>query len=251
MSALSNRRTATVGAAAIVFVVVAVVAVVVGLRPGANPVRAEVSGTDTVTVTGVGTADAAPDTLTVDFTVHVTRGSVQEALDAQSAAAQRLLAALKAAGVPRDRTTTTDLQLDRHYDEHGNVTGYDAGETVRAEVRPLAHAGRAISRAATAAGDNVSVGGLSFDVANDDESVSTARANAFADARGRAQQYASLSGRGLGRVEKVTETVDTPSMPVPFYEHDAMLSARSAAPVPLRPGQQTLTVRVSVTWVLS
>src|SRR3954452_9874435 len=91
---------------------VLVSAVVIGvIRPGATTVHAATPGDDTITVTGVGTADATPDTLTVDFTVHVTRGTVQEALDAQAGAVHRLLGALKSSGVPRDRTRTTDLSL--------------------------------------------------------------------------------------------------------------------------------------------
>src|SRR4051812_31905396 len=223
MSMLSDRRLGWVAAGLAVLVGAVVVGVI---RPGTS-VHAATPGDDTITVTGVGTADATPDTLTVDFTVHVTRGTVQEALDAQAGAVHRLLGALKSSGVPRDRTRTTDLSLDRHYDEHGNVTGYDANETVRAKVRPLSHAGRAISRAATSAGNAVAVGGLAFDLADDTDVVKSARDNAFADAQDRARQYASLSGRGLGRVEKVTEIVDTPEQPVDFYQRDALMAAAS------------------------
>ena len=82
--------------------------------------------------------------------------------------------------------------------------------------------------------------------------MKSARANAFADAKDRAQQYAALSGRGLGRVEKVTEVVNAPEQPVHYYGLDALQSAGSAGKaVSLRAGQQTLTVRVSVTWSLT
>jgi uncharacterized protein len=251
MNVLSDRRLGWMAAT----LAVLVAAVVVGLvRPGGTTVHAATPGDDTITVTGVGTADATPDTLTVDFTVQVTRATVQEALDAQAGAVRRLLDALKSSGVPRKRTQTTDLSLDRHYDEHGNVTGYDANETVRAKVQPLSHAGLTITRSATAAGNAVSVGGLAFDLADDTDVVRSARDNAFADALDRARQYASLSGRGLGRVEKVTEVVDAPAQPVDFYQADALRAAASgSAPkaVPLRAGQQTLTVRVNVTWALA
>ena len=249
MSMWWQRRVSWLVAASAVLAAGVIVGVV---RPGGPAVHAATPGNDSITVTGVGTADAAPDTLTVDFTVHITRSSVQQALDAQAAAVQHLLDALRASGIPRSRTQTTDLSLDRHYDDHGVVTGYDAGETVRAEVRPLAHAGSAISRAATSAGNAVEVGDIAFDLANDAQVVASARANAFADAKDRARQYASLSGRGLGRVEKVSEVVDAPEQPVNFYQRDSLLAGTSEAAkaVPLRPGQQTLTVRVNVTWSL-
>jgi uncharacterized protein len=250
MSFWSQRRLGWMAAA----LLATVAAVVVGVgRPGGSTVQAATPGGGSITVTGVGTADATPDTLTVDFSVHITRSTVQEALDAQSTAVQHLLDALKASGIPRNRTQTTDLSLDRHYDDHGVVTGYDANETVRAQVRPLTHAGAAISKAASSAGNAVEVGGLAFDLGDDADVVTSARANAFADARDRAQQYAGLSGRGLGRVEKVTEVVDAPQQPVGFYERDSLLAAGAGAAkaVPLRPGEQTLTVRVNVTWSLT
>lgn len=250
MSMWSQRRLGWVAAAAAVLVAAVVIGVV---RPGGTSVHAATPGDDSITVTGVGTADATPDTLTVDFSVHVTRPTVQEALDAQATTVQHLLEALKASGIPRSRTQTTDLSLDRHYDEHGTVTGYDANETVRAKVRPLSHAGSVISKAATSAGNAVEVGDLAFDLGNDADVVKSARANAFADARDRAQQYAALSGRGLGRVEKVTEVVDAPVQPVDYYSADALRAGASGAvkAVPLRPGQQSLTVRVNVTWSLA
>jgi uncharacterized protein YggE len=230
-----------------------VVAVVVGVvRPGGTTVHAATPGDDTVTVTGVGTADAAPDTLTVDFTVHVTRTTVQDALDAQATAVHHLLDALSASGIARKQTQTTNLSLDRHYDEHGTVTGYDANETVRAKVRPLSGAGGVISKAATSAGNAVEVGDLAFDLSDDTDVVKSARANAFADARDRAQQYAALSGRGLGRVEKVTEVVDAPQQPIEYSQQSLALdSGASGKAVAVRPGEQTLTVHVNVTWSLT
>src|SRR3954449_11232359 len=100
MSVLSDRRLGWVAAMMAVLVTAVVVGVV---RPGATTVHAATPGDDTITVTGVGTADATPDTLTVDFTVHVTRGTVQEALDAQAGAVHRLLGALKASDASGDR----------------------------------------------------------------------------------------------------------------------------------------------------
>src|SRR3954469_943011 len=128
MGRFSDRRLGWVAAAVAGLVAAVVIGVV---PPGGTTVHAATPGDDKITVTGVGTADATPDTLSVDFSVHVTRSTVQEALDAQAAAVQHLLAALKSSGIPRKPTQPTDLSLNRHYDAHGVVTGYDANETVR------------------------------------------------------------------------------------------------------------------------
>jgi uncharacterized protein len=231
----------------------AVVVVLVGVvRHGGHAANAASDpSTDTVSVTGVGDADGAPDTLNADFRVHVTRSTVQSALDAQSAAARKVLAALAKAGVTKRDTRTTNLNIDRHYDNHGNPIGYDASETIRVRIHPLDRAGRTISAAATAAGNEVAVDGLSFDIEDDDALVTTARSSAYDDARARAAQYAHLADRTLGRVISIKEQIDRPS-PEPYYYADALRAVPSAASsVPIRGGQQKLTVRVSVVWQFS
>jgi len=246
---LRNRWTVLV--AAVVAAAVVAVLLVGVVRHGPRTAAATEPPGDTVTVVGVGTADGRPDTLSADFRVHVTRPTVQTALDAQAAATRRLLAALEKAGVAHRSLKTTDLSINRHYDNHGNVTGYDADESIRARITPLSEAGRTISAGATASGNDVEVGAISFDIADDSALVTSARANAYADARARAGQYAGLADRSLGRVEKVTETVRAPQ-PTTFYGKYAAPAAAGldAASVPVRGGRQTLTVRVAVVFAL-
>jgi uncharacterized protein YggE len=240
-------------AVSIAGVLAIVAAIVVALlRTGPAPAAAATGPATVVTVVGTGTADGTPDTLTVDFTVSATRSTVQTALDAQAAATRRVFAALQSHGVGRKEIATTNLELDRHYDSHGVATGFEASETVEARIAPLARAGRTITAAATSAGDMVQVGDMSFDIASDKTLLGSARSNAFADAKARAQQYAQLSGRSLGAVQKITEVVAAPTPPT-FYG-TAGLSADSAKRVaaePLRAGQQTLTVNVTVSWSLT
>jgi uncharacterized protein YggE len=220
-------------------------------RGDGRAAAADTVADDTVAVTGIGTADGTPDTLTVDFTVHVNRSDVQSALDAQAAATRKVLSKLRQDGVDSKHLRTTDLSLYRRYDEHGNPIGYTASNTIEARITPLTHAGRTISDAA-ASSSHVDVGDLRFDIANDDQLMTQARANAYADAKQRAEQYASLSGRSLGRVEKVNETVRAPEQP-PMVYADALSagSAGRAAPVPIKAGQQTLLVRVTIIWQLT
>ena len=248
MTVVTSRRTAWAVTAIIAAALAATLLNLPGGRTASVRAATDVA-TDTVSVTGLGTADGAPDSLGVDFTVSVTRSTVQSALDAQSAAARRLFAALQRAGVARRDLRTTDLNLDRHYDSHGAVTGYDAGQTIHATVSPLRRAGATISAAATSSGNDIEVGSLSFDLVHDDAVVRSARTNAFGDARDRAEQYAALSGRALGRVQKITEQIDYPE-PVPFYGFADKLSAARSSAVPLRAGRQTLTVWVTVVWSL-
>jgi uncharacterized protein YggE len=78
--------------------------------------------------------------------------------------------------------------------------------------------------------------------------MQTARSNAFADAKARASQYATLAGRSLGRVETISETVDNGGGPI--FDKTVAASAGSA-PVPISPGQQQVTISVTVTFQMT
>jgi hypothetical protein len=206
---------------------------------------------DTVTVSGVGTVQGVPDTLSANFDVHVTRGSVQGALDAEATAVRRVLTALKQHGIAGRQVQTASLSLSQHYDSHGRVSGYDADESVTAKISPLTGAGKTIAAGATASGNDVLVGGLSFDIDDDQSLLADARSKAYADAKTRARQYAQLTGRQLGTVSKVSETVET-DQPVRQPFGDALAaSARAGKAVAIRPGEQPVTVTVAVVWRLT
>jgi uncharacterized protein YggE len=253
-------RTLTRSNATVLVIVVAVAATVAAMSlasSGSRPARAADVGasatSDTVTVSGVGTVQGVPNQLTTTFGVHVTRSNVQDALNALATSVNKVLRALDHNGIAKKLTQTSNLNINQHYDNHGRPDAYDAFESVVARIKPLNHAGTAISHAATAAGNDVSVDGLSFDVTDDDALVSQARSAAFADAKDRAKQYAGLAGRSLGDVQKINETVQE-SQPIrePYpYAAAAAGSDNALKSVPLQAGQQPVTVTVTVVWTLS
>lgn len=206
---------------------------------------------DTVSVQGTGTVQGVPDRMTATFGVHATRGTVQDALDAVAHDAQRVIAALRHAGVSNADMRTTDLQLYPHYTNRGGRDGYDASETVTATFHDLGTAGRHISATVASAGNAATVSGLSFDLSSDTKLLGQARSAAFADAKARAQQYAELSGRSLGPVRHVTESVVSSPAGPQFYKGLDVAGASAGAPVPVQAGQQPVTVVVTVVWQLS
>jgi uncharacterized protein len=204
---------------------------------------------DAITVTGVGAAQGIPDTLTASFRVVVRRATVQQALNAQSRYANQLLSALKDDGLKDEDISTTDVELFRYHNRKTGVSGYYASESWEARITPIDDAGKVISDAA-ASSSHVNIDGLSFDIKDNSDLITQARDAAFADAKDRASQYAALSNRSLGRVEHVTEKVDFNE---PVYARAASAGGTSGAPssVTLSPGQQTLTIRVTVIWQLT
>ncbi|MDT7737439.1 MAG: uncharacterized protein QOK09_808, partial [Mycobacterium sp.] len=84
-----------------------------------------------------------------------------------------------------------------------------------------------------------------YSIADDSQLVKDARARAFQDAKDRAEQYAQLSGLGLGKIISISEVSGTTS-PAPAP------SVRGGTPssVPLEPGQQTVSFSVTAVWEL-
>ena len=232
------------GWAAIAAVMVAGVLVAAG---GGGAQAANDPTDDAIVVTGIGLATGTPDTLTVDFSVHARRTTVQTALDGMTSFTNKLIAALKADGLKDEDITTSGLSLYQWHNRKTEQSGYTATQTVEARIKPLDNAGKTISDGATSSA-HVDINGLFFDISDDAALMQQARANAFADAKDRAAQYASLAGRTVGRVERVSETVDNGG---PVFDNTVAASAGAATPVPISPGQQQVSVNVTVTFQMT
>jgi uncharacterized protein YggE len=212
----------------------------VGAAPTDPPAEAGVQ------VDGVGTAIGTPDVLRVTIGVETTADAVDVALQDASASAARVLEAVRAEGVSEDDVQTVNVSIYPTYDEKGQrITGYTARHDLEVPLRDLSRAGTAISVLVEAGGDAARLQGVSFSLEDDAAVQEEARAEAFAAARNKAEQYAELTGRELGDVVEVRETV-TPSGPIPYAAGDAAM----AEAVPLAPGSVTVSVTVAVRWAL-
>jgi uncharacterized protein YggE len=207
--------------------------------------------TSGIVVDGLGKASGTPDVMRVVLGITVTRGDVSAALNAANQRQRHLVAALKKDGVAAKDLQTSDVSVSPSYDNRGRPNGYQVSETLTAKLRNLAKAGRAISDAVAAGGNESTVQGVSFDLEDNAALLMQARDAAFKDAQAKAERYAQLSHRTLGAVQLVAET-STPMQPVPYAFGDAQASAAKAlSPVPIQPGTSDLSVTVTVRWALS
>jgi uncharacterized protein len=230
------------------------VAVVVTVGSGSDRVAAAATAptTDTVSVSGTGSVEGVPDTLVANLRVHVRDSSVQAALNDTAVDARQVITSLRGNGVPASDIRTTDVSLDPDYNNHGVIDGYNSSETLNVRMHPLTRVGVILSSASSAAGNAVSVEDLSFDIADNTALLAGARASAFANAKAAASQYAKLGGTSLSRVLHITAVVHnaTPIYDAGIPKED--FAARSLrAAVPIRPGQQKVTVTVKVIWALA
>jgi uncharacterized protein YggE len=204
-----------------------------------------------VVVDGLGKVSGTPDVLRVTMGVSVRRSDVSKALDAANTAESRLRSALTKNGVAKADLQTSDVSVYPSYDNHGHRNGYAVNETVTAKLRNLATAGSVMSKAISAAGNEAVLQGVSFSLEDNKALLTQARDAAYADARDKADQYAKLAGRALGKVELVLESTSAPVELKAVYDSVASGTAGAASSVPIDPGSQQVSVSVTVRWALA
>jgi hypothetical protein len=203
---------------------------------------------NTVTASGAGTAQAAPDTAEMSFGVTTTSTNAKTALDDASTAAEQITSAVKKQGVDSEDIQTQDVSVyPQTADQDGKqvITGYQASLSVRVKVRDIAKLGEVIS-AANAAGAN-SISGPSFTI--DDPAPARAEAidEAVADARKSAEAMAEAAGKSVGEVLSLSSS-DVGVLPGPMYRAEAMDAG--AESVPIEPGQLDISASVVVVFAL-
>lgn len=191
----------------------------------------------TVTVNGTGTVETTPDTATMTFGVTTRGDDAKAALASNSAAMEKVLAAVKGAGVAAENVQTQSVSVYRREDG-----GYEASNSVSVVVRDLSKVGD-VTDAATAAGAN-NVGGPSLSKDGTGALYRDALKKAFADAKAKAAALADAAGMALGGVQSISEGGTVPG-PIAWEAARA-----SDAKVPVEPGTQQVQASVSVTFAL-
>ncbi len=204
----------------------------------------------TISVSGSGSAEAAPDLLTLTVGVECRRGNVAAAYGDAGQAATAVTAALRDRGVADRDITTSGLNVRAEVSWHeGNgqsVSGYLASSTLSVRIRALAASADIIAAAVAAGGDDVRLQGLTLGF--DDASAVEARAReaAWNDALATAQQYAALAGASLGKVLSVTQQSGV-QPPVPVA---AMQRVAASESLTIEAGEASISAVIGVVWEL-
>jgi hypothetical protein len=208
------------------------------------------SGRPSIAARGVGLVKGTPDTLRVVLGVETRSASAKDALAANNDKANALVNTLKDKGVEAKDIQTSQLSINPTYDDKGQrITGYQVTNTVTATLHDIAGAGGLIDAAAGAVGDAVRVQSIGFSIDDDSALKAEARTQAVHLAQLQAEQMAKAAGVKLGGIRLISEVPDNSSVPVyDRYNGVPKAAAGSAAPAPIEPGQQELSLTVDVVW---
>ena len=218
----------------------------------ASTVEPMVPATGTVLdVSAEGRTTRVPDVATIRAGVVSQATTAAAALADNAQRMNRVLAALKKAGVaPRDiATATVGLAPQYRYADNQPpaVTGYQATNSVSIRFRDVAKSG-AILDALVAEGAN-QIDGPNLSIDQPDAALDEARADAIKVARTRAELYARAAGLRVTRIISIAETGENAGNPSPpvFMARAAM--AKDSTQIVA--GEKDVTVSVSVRFLLN
>ncbi len=197
-----------------------------------------------ITVTATGTVKQAPDQAQLVFSVVSRSDNAKDALAENSADTQKVIDALKHAGVADKNIQTQDVSLQPHYPENGSrIDGYIANNSVSV-TSSIGKAGALVDTGVGAGANSVS--GPSLSISDQDALYRAALKDAVAAARLKAQAIADAAGVGVGHVTNVVEGDTSGGEPMVYGA--AMRSASAAAPI--EPGTQEIQASVTVTFAI-
>ncbi|MDT7729975.1 MAG: uncharacterized protein QOK45_228 [Mycobacterium sp.] len=227
------------------------VAALSGCDSSSGPTASADKATRQVTVVGAGEVQGTPDTLTVNASIEFVAPDVTGAMNQTSDRQKAVIDALVGSGIDRKDISTTQVSLQPQFagGDSTAIIGYRASNSIDVKIRKLDSASQTLSLIISTGGDATRINSVNYSIEDDSQLVKDARARAFNDAKDRAEQYAQLSGLGLGKVISITESggATPPQPPMPYSRG----GAAEMAAVPVEPGQQTVGFSVTVIFELT
>lgn len=213
----------------------------------------------TIRVSATGEVDVRPDLATISLAVETTAPSAKAASEENAERMTRVIDALVAAGVPRDRIDTRGYSIYPQYvrpdrsnpgDEEPRISGYQARNTVSVETTDLERTGPLIDVALGAGANRVDM--VNFSLRNPEQARNAALAVAVERARSSAGAIAAALGVQLGAVlDASTVTQGMAPSPVMYRARGVAMDMAEAAPTPIQPDDQTVTAQVTLSYSIS
>jgi uncharacterized protein len=202
-------------------------------------------------INAVGEVTRVPDVAIISAGVVSRSPTATAALQDAANRMDRVLNALKRAGVAdRDiQTSSVNLNAEYRYPENQapQLVGYTATNTVTVRFRDIRSSGKILDALVGEGANQIS--GPNLVVDKPEAALDEARAKAIAVGRARADLYARSIGMRVARVVAVSESggYAPPPSPMPMY---ARAEVAQAADTRIVPGEQKLQVNLAMTFEL-
>ena len=194
-------------------------------------------------------ASHAPDIATVSAGVVTQAADGNTAMRQNAEQMNRVLAAIRAAGVAEKDVQTSGINLHPQYRYEENqpprITGYQASNTVNVKLRDVAKMGKVLD-ALVASGAN-QINGPSFGIDDPEPLYDQARVEALRRARDRADTYARALDLRVRRIVSISEGGAALPPPMPRM---AMMKAEAYDSTPVAAGESSVSVNLDVVFEL-
>lgn len=201
-----------------------------------------------IIVSGTGQVEATPDLATITAGVETRSSTAAEALASNAAAMAKVVTALTDKGIAPADMQTSQLNVEPVWaTDSGSdgtppaVVGYSATNLVTVRVRKVDTLGAIIDGLGKAGVNRMF--GIAFDLDDKTSAYDSARERAVADARHRAELYASAAGVKLGSVMRITEATGGPG-PM-MFRAEAM-----ASDMPVSAGSVAISAQVELVYAI-
>lgn len=201
-----------------------------------------------LSVTGESTR--VPDIAEITAGVVTKSPTAAAAIQENADRMQRVLDALKRAGIADKDVQTSSINLNPEYryaeNQPPQLTGYSASNQVTVKFRDIRNSGKILD-ALVAQGAN-QINGPDLSIEHPEQALDEARAKAVAEGRARAELYARSLGMQVVRIVSVSENGSySPPPPAPPMP---MAMRAQAAETKIAPGEQTLQVTLAMEFEL-
>ena len=202
--------------------------------------------------------EVEPDMATISTGVQTDADTAVEALRRNSAEMERLVALIRALGIPARDIQTASINLNPRYDYNNRgdqpprFLGYQASNQVTVKLRDLDRVGEVLDAMVEAGATNIN--GPQFSIEDDEAAKAQARSNALERGRAQAEEYARLAGYTGVRLLQVAEAIRGSG----GMENDVvtvsgarMRMAPPAPPPPVAPGVVATGVGIALTYEMT
>lgn len=231
-------------------------ALMLGAALAPAPALAQSTAAITQAITGTrldinatGEVTQVPDIAIINAGVVTRASSATGALQQAANRMDRVLAALKAAGIADRDIQTSNINLNPEYSYENNVqrlTGYSASNQLTVRFRDIANSGKILD-VLVAQGAN-QINGPTLTIDHPEAALDQARSRAVANGRARAELYARAMGLRVVRIVSVAESGGSYPVPPPM---PMMAVARAErADTKIEAGEQKLQVNLAMTFEL-
>lgn len=215
----------------------------------ATPALPAITGT-LLEISAQGETRRTPDLATISAGVVTQAADAATAMRENAARMDRVLAALKRAGVADRDVRTASISLSPQYRYGENqppiITGYQASNSVTVKFREIARSGTILDALVATGANQISGPELGLD--NPNAAMDEARLDAVAKARARAELYAKAAGLRVKRILSISEGVYDMPRPMPVMVRGMAMAQDAESKI--MPGEQQVGVTLSVRFEL-